>query len=461
MSATLARPAEAPGLQGFSLEAVEALSRAKEEPAWVRERRLQAWSLFDGMPMPSPRDEEWRRTSIKQLKLDTVTPFAAPVQPVASLDEVGTEARAGLETGARAGLLVQENSTVVYEQFAPELEARGVLFMGLDRAVREHPELLQRYFMSVAVTANHDKFAALHGAFWSGGTLLYVPKNVEVELPFQTRVYADSNAAAILAHTLVILEEGASATFIDEFVSPTGDQQGFSNGAVELFTGRGARLRYVNVQDWGRNVYHFNTQRLVASRDSNTNSLSIVLGSKLTKSNVESALNGEGSTSEMLGIYFGDGTQHIDQHTIQDHLQPHTTSDLLFKGVLRDRARSVFSGLIRVEPGAQRTDAYQANRNLLLSDKARVDSMPKLEIGANDVRCTHGATMGQVDREQLFYLQARGLQRAQAERMIVDGFLDEIIQRIPLAEVRERLASAIEQKMGLPAVPDDFADFEL
>lgn len=461
MSATLTRPAGAPGLRGFSLEAVEALSRAKDEPAWVRAGRLAAWNTFEQVPMPSPRDEEWRRTSIRQLKLDAVAPFSPPTGVVQSLEQVGAEARAGLETGARAGLLVQENSTVVYEQFTPDVAARGVLFMGLDRAVREHPELLQRYFMTTAVVPAHDKFAALHGAFWSGGTLLYVPKNVEVELPFQTRVYAGAESPAILAHTLVILEEGASAIFIDEFVSPTGEQQGFSNGAVELFTGRGARLRYVNVQDWGRHVYHFNTQRLVASRDSNTNSLSILLGSKLTKSNVESALNGEGATSEMLGIYFGDGTQHFDQHTIQDHLQPHTTSDLLFKGVLRDRARSVFSGLIRVEPGAQRTDAYQANRNLLLSDKARVDSMPKLEIGANDVRCTHGATMGQVDREQLFYLQARGLQRAQAERMIVDGFLDEIIQRIPLAEVRDRLATAIEQKMGLPAVADGIEDFVL
>jgi Fe-S cluster assembly protein SufD len=219
---------------------------------------------------------------------------------------------------------------------------------------------------------------------------------------------------------------------------------------VELFTGAAAHLRYFNVQDWGRHVWHFNTQRLIADRDSTTNSLSILLGSKLTKTNVESSLRGQGATSEMLGIYFGDGTQHFDQHTIQDHVQPHTTSDLLFKGVLRDRARQVFAGLIKVEPGAQKTNAYQANRNLLLSDKARVDSMPKLEIGANDVRCTHGATMGQVEPEYVFYLRSRGLTREEAERVIVEGFLDEIVQRIPLEEVRDRLSDAIQAKMGLP-----------
>lgn len=460
MSTTLTRP-EAPQLRGFSREAVEALSRAKGEPTWVREARLAAWEVYERLPLPSPRDEEWRRTSIRQLKLDAVAPFGQARDAVTRLDDVPAAARAGLGAGERGGLVVQYNAGAIYHQLDDDLAAKGVIFTGLDEAVRDHPELVRPYLLTQAVPPTHDKFAALHAAFWSGGTFLYVPKQVQVELPLLTRVYAEAEAAALMVHTLVVVEDGASVVFIDEFVSPTGEGQGFSNGAVELFTGRGARLRYVNVQDWGRHVYHFNTQRLIAQRDSNTNSLSILLGSKLTKSNVESALAGQGATSEMLGIYFGDGTQHFDQHTIQDHLQPHTTSDLLFKGVLRDRARSVFSGLIRVEPGAQRTDAYQANRNLLLSDKARVDSMPKLEIGANDVRCTHGATMGQVDRDQLFYLQARGLDRAQAERMIVDGFLDEIIQRIPLAEVRDRLAAAIEQKMGLPATADGDDEFEL
>ena len=457
MSTTLT-PTEAQQLRGFSREAVEALSRAKGEPDWVREERLAAWELYEQTPMPSQRDEEWRRTSIRQLKLDEQTPFAAAERKVDDLAEAPEAARAGLETvetgtetgeNPRAGLLLQHNSTVVYDRLEPDVADQGVIFTGLDEAVQEYPDLVRRY-LHQAVPPRHNKFAALHAAFWSGGTFLYVPKNVQVALPLQTRVYADADSPAIFAHTLVVLEEGASAIFIDEFVSPTGQAQAYSNGAVELFTGRGAQLRYVGVQDWGRNVWHFNTQRLVAQRDSSTNSLTIQLGARLVKANVESALDGQGATSEMLGIYFGDGTQHFDQHTLQDHLKPHTTSDLLFKGVLRDRARSVFAGLIRVEPGAQRTDAYQANRNLLLSDHARVDSMPKLEIGANDVRCTHGATMGQVDQDQLFYLQSRGLERPVAERMIVDGFLDEIIQRIPLAEVRDRLAAAITQKMGLP-----------
>jgi Fe-S cluster assembly protein SufD len=450
MSTTLARPTEAQ-MRGFTREGVEALSRAKGEPGWVLEARLKAWETYEATPMPVPQDEEWRRTSLRALKLDQVLPFGAGAMPQTSLAALPADVRAGLSEEGRAGLLVQHNSGMVFRALGDEAAAQGVILAGLDEAIREYPDLVRKYFMTEAVQPSHDKFSALHGAFWSGGTFLYVPRNVAIETPFQARVFADADAPAIFAHTLIVLEEGAHAVFIDEFISPTAESgQGFSNGAVELFTGAGAHLRYFNVQDWGRHVWHFNTQRLIADRDSTTNSLSILLGSKLTKSNVESSLRGQGATSEMLGIYFGDGTQHFDQHTIQDHVKPHTTSDLLFKGALRDRARQVFSGLIKVEPGAQKTNAYQANRNLLLSDKARVDSMPKLEIGANDVRCTHGATMGQVEPEYLFYLRSRGLTREEAERMIVEGFLDEIVQRIPLEEVRDRLSDAIQAKMGLP-----------
>jgi Fe-S cluster assembly protein SufD len=450
MSTTLARPTEAQ-MRGFTREGVEALSRAKGEPDWVLAARLKAWETYEATPMPVPQDEEWRRTSLRALKLDQVLPFGAGAMPQTSLAALPADVRAGLSEEGRAGLLVQHNSGMVFRALGDEAAAQGVILAGLDEAIREYPDLVRTYFMTEAVQPGHDKFSALHGAFWSGGTFLYVPRNVSIETPFQARVFADADAPAIFAHTLIVLEEGAHAVFIDEFISPTAESgQGFSNGAVELFTGAAAHLRYFNVQDWGRHVWHFNTQRLIADRDSTTNSLSILLGSKLTKSNVESSLRGQGATSEMLGIYFGDGTQHFDQHTIQDHVKPHTTSDLLFKGALRDRARQVFSGLIKVEPGAQKTNAYQANRNLLLSDKARVDSMPKLEIGANDVRCTHGATMGQVEPEYLFYLRSRGLTREEAERMIVEGFLDEIVQRIPLEEVRDRLSDAIQAKMGLP-----------
>ena len=458
MSTTVARPTGAQQ-RGFSREAVEALSRAKGEPDWALAARLRAWEIYEATPMPSLREEEWRRTSIRMLKLDQQEPFSAITPPATSLAEVPEAARAGLSEEGRAGLLVQHNSTTVYHTLDAALAAKGVIFTGLDEAVREHPDLLQRYLLTEAVPAEHDKFSALHAAFWSGGSFLYVPRNVVIETPIQARVYADAGAAAIFAHTLIVLETGAEAAFIDEFISPTAEgTQGFSDGGVELFTGAGAHLRYFSVQDWGRHVYHFNTQRLIADRDSTTNSLTILLGGKLTKSNVESSLRGEGAFSEMLGIYFGDGTQHFDQHTLQDHVMPNTTSDLLFKGVLRDRARQVFAGLIRVEPHAQKTNAYQANRNLLLSDKARVDTMPKLEIGANDVRCTHGATIGQVEPEYLFYLMSRGLSREEAERTIVEGFLDEIVQRIPLEEVRDRLADAIQAKMGLPPKrKEDFA----
>jgi Fe-S cluster assembly scaffold protein SufB len=243
MSTTLTRPTESQ-LRGFTREGVEALSRAKGEPDWVLEQRLAAWDIYEATPMPTQQDEEWRRTSLRALKLDQVQPFGPQQSVVANLDELPTAVREGVSLEGRAGLLVQHNSGLVYAWVSDELKAQGVILMGLDQAVSEHPELVKRYFMSDAVSAGHDKFSALHGAFWSGGTFLYVPRNVNIETPIQTRVYADADAPAVFAHTLIVVEDNASAVFIDEFTSPTAENgQGFSNGAIELYTGANGHLR--------------------------------------------------------------------------------------------------------------------------------------------------------------------------------------------------------------------------
>jgi Fe-S cluster assembly protein SufD len=448
MDATMTK---ANALTGFSREAVEELSRSKGEPTWVLEARLAAFDTFAQLPFPQRTDEEWRRTDLRGLKLDRLAPFAGINGRVESLDGLlGAVEDGGVSNESeRAGVVVQRDASTVYVEANDDLVAQGVIYTDLDTAVREHPELVKRYFMTEAVPATLGKFEALHAAFWQGGTFLYVPKNVSVELPFRSFALGQEPHTAIFSHTLVVLEEGAEAFFVDAYRSPTQEQQGFASGVVELIQGEDSKLRYVQVQDWGRHVWNFMTERAIVARSATLNSLHVTLGSKFTKNSIGSHMRGPDSLAEMLGIFFADGDQFFDHHTWQLHESPYATSDLEFKGALKDSARSVYSGLIKVSEGAQKTDAYQQNRNLVLSRQARADSIPNLEIGANDVRCTHGATVSQVVPEHIFYLQARGIPYTEAQKLIVEGFFRPVIDRIPVEEIQGFLEGAIARKVGM------------
>ncbi len=449
MEATIAETAST--LTGFTREGVEELSRRKGEPDWVREARLAAWETYEGLPMPLRSDEEWRRTDLRGLKLDRLTPFAGVERGGDGLDGLlPAEGEGGLgATVHRAGAVVQRDASVVHTELSPEVAAQGVIFTDLDTAVREHPDLVRQYFMTEAVPTGFGKFEALHAAFWQGGTFLYVPKNVQVELPFRAFAVAGEPGAAIFAHTLVVLEQGAEAFIVDAYRSETQERQALASAVVELIVRQDAKLRYVQVQDWGRHVWSFMTERSTLADDATLNSLHVTLGSKFSKASIGAHLRGQNSLAEMLGIFFGDGDQFFDHHTFQLHESPYATSDLEFKGAIKGSARSVYSGLIKVEVGAQKTDAYQQNRNLVLSRTARADTIPNLEIGANDVRCTHGATVSQVEEEHLFYLQARGIERSEAQKLIVEGFFRPVIDRIPVAEIQDFLESAIAHKVGI------------
>jgi Fe-S cluster assembly protein SufD len=442
---------EARGVTGFSREAVEALSRHKGEPDWMRQFRLRAWETYEQLPMPARTDEEWRRTDLTLVRqqLPTYRPWAEPATGEEAMRQAEALSAALAGGDQRAGLLVQHNSTAIRAELDHEWRARGVILTDLDTAVREHPELVQRYFMTDCVPVHASKFVALHAAFWSGGTLLYVPRGVEMTLPVQAITVADQPGLGLFVHSLVVLEPTSRVTFIESVGSGEAHGDGFASDVSELIVGDGANLRCIRLQEWGPRVQNFSTQRVQLGRDASINWLVVTLGGQLSRADVQAFLNGPGSSAEMLGLFFGDGRQHFDHHTMQVHNAPSAGSDLLFKGTLNDSARSVFSGLIQVAPGAQKTDAYQLNRNLLLSDKARADSIPNLEIQANDVRCTHGASVGPVDPNHLFYLMSRGLSRAEATRMIVDGFFEPVVARIPLEGVRERLWASIEQKMRL------------
>ncbi len=437
--------------KGFSREAVEELSHRRNEPSWLLEKRLQAWEAYEAIPMPTRTDEEWRRTDIRDLPIDDVAPFTAFASRVSSRDELPEAIRTALEaSGDLSGLVVQDDSTIVYHEADPSLADQGVIFVDLDTAIAEHADLLQKYFMTDdgSVPASDNKFAALHGAFWTTGTFIYVPANVEVELPFRAFSTLSTPGIGTFFHTLIVAEENARVTFIDTCQSETMDGESISDNVVELRAAAGAELRYIQIQDWGRNVWNFHTQHGVVGQDAAIKTLNVALGSQLSKAIISSTMDGPGSQAEMLGLYFSDEDQHIDHQTRQFHKSPYASSDLLFKGAVKDEARSVYSGTIVVAPKAHGTDAYQANRNLSLSPKARVDTIPKLEIEANDVRCTHGATVSQIEEEYIFYLMSRGINRTEAEKLMMDGFFDEVIERVPVESVQETVKTAIDRKIG-------------
>ena len=433
---------------GVSAETIRALSALKGEPDWLLEKRLEAWRTFEGIPMPGLREEAWRYTDISDVKIEDFAPYA-PSPDVSSERDLPDTVQALLKEGEQnSALLVQHNSETAYSRADEELARKGVVFTDLHTALEEHEDLVKEKLFGL-VPMDYDKFAALSAAAFSGGSFLYVPRGVDIEVPIQSYRWLDV-AGSIMPRTLVVVEEGSSVTYIDEYASADNEELAFSNGAVELYVGEGSSLRYVSIQNWERNVLHFNTIRSKTEKDATINSLVVSLGSSLSRTNVEAGLEAPGSDSEMLGLYFADSDQLLDHHTLQDHLAPNAHSDLLYKGALRDESLAVFSGLIRVEPGAQKTDAYQTNRNLILgTDEAMAVSLPNLEIMADDVKCSHGSTTGQVDDVELFYLMSRGIPRKEAEKLVVFGFFGEVTSRIPFKGLKEKLDRAIEGKIGL------------
>ncbi len=446
--------------QKFGIQTIQ----ARDEPAWLEQARLSALEIYNDRKLPTIAVEAWKYTNLRRFKPESFTP-AQPVNAVSSLNDLPAKIRDRLSSTDAAGRIVLSGSSVIYADVPAELEAKGVIFTDLKNAVQKHPELVQKYLYSVVGAAypdptaqaleryehiphlDEDKFTALNAALWDNGFFVYVPKNVELELPLGGFRYLDQEGTFAASRTLVILEDNAKVTYIDEQDSP--DIKAANFGAVELILGRGAQLRYVAIQNWGRGVTHIQRIKSNLESDAVLNSLYVTMGASVSRTEVQSALH-TGSSSEMLAIYFADKDQHFDHQTLQHHIKPRAHSDLLFKGVLADKARGVFSGLIKVELNAQKTDAYQKNRTLLLSDEARSDSVPQLEINANDVRCSHGSTTAPVDQQELFYLRSRGISKPVAEKMLVTAFLEDVLNRVPLKNVVKYLENVIADKVGAP-----------
>lgn len=410
----------------------------------LREYRLRAWEQFQKLPLPDTSLEAWRRTDIHHLPAEK---FVFP-KPGAfeDLPPVREDLLRPLVADQHGGQIVLLPGGATVELDAG-LAAKGVIFTDLLTAEREHPELVARLIGRV-VNPEEGKFAALASAFAQNGVVLYVPKGLQVEAPLHSVLWGPG-AFAHVSHLLVLVDEGASVTYVHESASP--DEPGSDTlhaGLVEIQVLQGASLRFVELQSWGRHVWNFSHERVRVERDAQLDWIFGAIGSRLTKNFSELDLAGQGAQGRMSGFYFTDGNQHLDHDTQQNHLAPNTTSDLLFKGALKGKSRSVWQGMIYVAPGAQKTDGYQANRNLVLDERARADSIPGLEICADDVRCTHGATVGKLEQEPLFYLKSRGIPQAEAEKLVVEGFFDPIFQRIPFEGVRERFQEYIAAKMS-------------
>ena len=406
--------------------------------------RTRAFDAFKRLSLPVSTEEAWRRTDIHTMPADVFT--LPKTDAYLDLPAIPEHLLKPLVADQHGGQIVLLPGGVKID-LDEALAQKGVIFTDLQTAIEKHPDLVAK-LLGQAVNVEEGKFSAMVGAFAQNGVVLYVPKGVNIEQPLHSVLWGPGENLAHISHILVCIEDGASATYVHESASPTQQKSNSMHaGIVEIKVGKDANFKFVELQSWGENVWNFSHERVRVERGGNLDWIFGAVGSRLTKNFSELDLAGEGAQGRMSGFYFTHGSQHLDHDTQQNHLAPHTTSDLLFKGALKGKSRSVWQGMIYVAPGAQKTDGYQANRNLVLSEGARADSIPGLEILADDVRCTHGATVGKLEAEPLFYLESRGIPPADAERVMVEGFFDPIMQRIPFEGVRERFQQAILNKM--------------
>jgi len=430
----------------LNAEAVERLSGG--EPTWLAERRTHAWEVYERTPMPSTRLEEWRYTDLKKkLELEKLD---LPKAARAADDRTRWPERlreAMDEDKEACGHLVLIDGHVVHADLDAALAEKGVVLSSLHDAVEKHADRVREHLL-VAVPAEDGKLAALNAALWADGVFLYVPRGVRLDLPIRVTRWHSESGVAYFSRVLIVAERESRVSYVDELLSDDFARQTLASSAVEVIARDAAQVQYVALQRLGKNAFYQSVQRTIAGRDATLDTLNVGLGASVSRVDLNARLLGPGANSDMLGLYFGDGSQHFDFNTSQDHLVPNTSSDLLYKGALDGASRAVFRGIIRVHPGAQKTDAYQKNRNLLLSPKARADSLPNLEIQADDVKCSHGATVGELDEEAKFYLMSRGLGRVQAERLVVLGFLGEVLARLPLGGVSEKVTRVIEEKLA-------------
>ncbi len=422
----------------FDAAGFQAFLSTCDEPEWLLAIRRGAWERFQAMAWPQRRSEEWIRSDLRLFQLSN---YLFPSHTSQGIDAAHQLTR----NVDLCGQIETINSHCVNDRLDPELEGQGILFGSLERLAAEHPELVQPHLFSL-FDRDYDKFAALHAAAFKGGHFLYVPRGIVIEKPLHLGSFL-SDGGSDTGHTLIVLEAGAEATVLRESNSASSAFGGLHLGALEIVLRPGARLRYVDLQEWGQKTQHFAFQTASVDSGASLQWTTAAMGGAFVKVNQAVRLVGEGASCQVNGVMFAEGRQHIAYHTLQHHVAPHCRSDFLYKSAQQDRSRTVWRGMIKVDKDAQRTDGYQRNDNLVLSTTSRADSIPGLEIQADDVRCTHGSTTTKVDEEQIFYAQCRGFTRKEATRMIVSGFFQQIFDRITIESVREAMGRSIARQV--------------
>jgi len=398
--------------------------------------------LRDGLGLPQFKGQPgWEFTDLGKLDLGAFTCAQPGEGDASAVDRTVTL----LDAPDGAVTLGQVDGRVIEE---PIEHDDGLLIMPLTLAVERHPELVEPHLGTI-VASDDDIFTAANDADWTGGTFVYVPRGLRVEIPILLTAIADAAGTVLHRRVLIVLDDGAEAEVWEQYLSGSPDGETILNTVVELVVGQNAKLRYVCGQDLNEQSWIFGAQRAEVARDGKLDWVAVGFGSGRGRVRMETKLAGEGAEAKVTGAYAPHGRQHVDFDTTQEHAAANTMSDLAFRGILADRASAVWRGMIKVDPGAQQTDAFQECRNLLLSKRAHADAIPGLEILANDVRCTHAAAIAQIDKEQLFYLRSRGLGEPSAKRLVIEGFLAELIQRFEEGPVREVLAGAIERRLSV------------
>jgi Fe-S cluster assembly protein SufD len=422
--------------------AESAAAQAAAEPEWLTERRRDGAALATELGLPSQKTKGWEFTDLSALVEED---FEVPGDADPSAREHADAVLNFPDAGPR---VVQIDHTMLDGTAPPAADAKPTepMVTTLAQAAELYPELIRDRLGSLA--ASDDPFVARNDAAWRGGAFVYVPAGQKLEGPAQIAAVHDADRAALGFRTLIIVEEGAQAEVWEQWLATDHDRAGLFNTVSEIWVGPGANLRYVTAQGLGESSWIFATQRAEVERDASFDWVALGFGSSRGKVRMETRLSGPGSSARVTGAYAGNGSQHLDFDTTQEHAAPNTTSDLAFRGVLEESATAVWRGMIRVDPGAQQTDAFQESRNLLLSKSAHADAIPGLEIEANDVRCTHAAAVAQIDAEQLHYLRSHGLPDEQAKRLIIEGFLEALVERLDEGPVRAAVSVALERRLG-------------
>jgi Fe-S cluster assembly protein SufD len=413
-------------------------------PAWWVQRQAEAWELFKRLPAPSRKDEDWRFANLSSLGSLGVAP-SAPIAPE-QIREFASRSKVSFGHSGQ-WIFVNDRPCASSLEGLERYLRRGLIVKPLMDALLEHSDLLQAHFMALPVGLGSDKFAALHASQVTAGLFVYVPKGLKVEDPVLVNHWMTGDGAVLFPHTLVVAEEGSEVTVVD-IGRADGDPQGVVVACNDVVCGQGAKVRYVNKQNWGERALALHLGSTNVGADASVVGLQVNMGSAFLRTENRSRLAGRGARSEMLSLSVLHGNQEFDQRTFQHHCASDTWSDLLYKNSLNHKAKSIFQGMIRVEPEGQRTDAYQTNRNLLLSAAAEADSMPGLEILNDDVKCSHGATAGQVDEELLFYMRARGIPPQEAKHLLVMGFFEEVLERFGRGPIVEHIEAMLEEKFN-------------